>query len=96
MTQHLGSPEIISLQNMIDPYHYRTRLTMPKLVISGLMDEFQMTDDERYWWDEMPSGPTGNGWSNGNTKWLMKIPNMEHASVRLTVLYIYIHLEYVN
>ena len=37
------------LQNMIDPYFYRKRLTMPKLVITGLMDEFQMADDEQYW-----------------------------------------------
>ena len=80
ITLYFDTPEMIHLQNMIDPYHYRTRLTVPKLVVTGLMDEFQMTDDERYWWDEMPSGPTGNGaYSDGNTKWLIKAPNAEHS-----------------
>ena len=81
---HMGTPEMIHLQNLIDPFFYRTRLTMPKLVITGIMDEFQMTDDEQYWWDEMPSGPTGKipaDYSNGNTKWLMKTPNAEHGQV---------------
>ena len=75
----LTSPDLTELQNMIDPYFYRARLTMPKLVITGIMDEFQMADDEQYWWDEMPSGPTGTGLSDGNTKWLVKSPNAEHT-----------------
>ena len=78
---YIGTPKVTLLQNMIDPYHYRTRLTMPKLVITGLMDEFQMTDDEQYWWDDMPSGPTGHGFSNGNTKWLLKSPNSDHTQI---------------
>ena len=79
---YMGTPELVHLQNIIDPYFYRTRLTMPKLVITGIMDEFQMTDDEQHWWDEMPSGPTDSDpseYSNGNTKWLMKSPNAEHG-----------------
>ena len=80
ITTKFGSPEVNNLQNMIDPYFYRTRLTIPKLVVTGLMDEFQMADDEQHWWDEMPSGPTGQGLSDGNTKWLLKNPNAEHQS----------------
>ena len=91
---YVGTPEMTALQNNIDPYHYRTRLTMPKFVITGLMDEFQMTDDERHWFDEMPSGPTGEGVSDGNTKWLLKNPNTEHSTaagrliIILTIIYI--------
>ena len=87
ITTKLGSPDVIELQNMIDPYFYRTRLTMPKLVITGLMDEFQMTDDEHHWWNNMPSGPTGNGLSDGNSKWLLKLPNANHQTTNIPALF---------
>jgi PhoPQ-activated pathogenicity-related protein len=32
---------MLTLQQMEDPYFYRDRLTMPKLVINAVMDEFQ-------------------------------------------------------
>ena len=67
---YLDTPELEVMQDLIDPYRYRDRLTMPKLVITGLMDEFQMADDEQFWWDDMP-GP----------KWLVKSPNTEHTQV---------------
>ena len=87
ITSQLGSPDTFELQNMIDPYFYRTRLTMPKLVITGLMDEFQMTDDEQHWWDGMPSGPTGQGLSDGNSKWLLKLPNANHGTTNIPALF---------
>jgi PhoPQ-activated pathogenicity-related protein len=34
-------PNMLTLQEMEDPYFYRDRLTMPKLVINAVMDEFQ-------------------------------------------------------
>ncbi len=81
--EHLDTPEMTELQNLIDPYFYRTRLTMPKMVVTALMDEFQMPDDEQFWWDEMPAGPTEGSSepSNGNTKWLIKSPDTEHTYV---------------
>lgn len=85
----LGSPETLELQNMIDPYFYRTRLTMPKLVVTGLRDEFQMTDDEQHWWAEMPSGPTGQGLSDGNTKWLIKGVNLEHETADRPAIFVH-------
>ncbi len=79
---HFDTPEMVELQDLIDPFHYRTRLTMPKIAITALMDEFQMPDDEQYWWDDMPSGPTDTSApSDGNTKWLVKSPNTEHSYV---------------
>ena len=89
ITTQLGSPDTFELQNMIDPYFYRTRLTMPKLVVTGLRDEFQMTDDEQYWWDGMPSGPTGTGFSDGNTKWLIKGPNLEHETADRPAIFVH-------
>ncbi len=80
--EYLDTPEMLELQNLIDPYFYRTRLTMPKIAITALMDEFQMPDDEQYWWDEMPSGPDGSSApSDGNTKWLLKSPNTDHSYI---------------
>ncbi len=83
VVQHLDTPEMLMLEDLIDPFHYRIRLTMPKMVVTGLMDEFQMPDDEQYWWDDMPSGPTEGSSepSDGNTKWLLKSPNTEHSYV---------------
>ena len=38
----------------IDPYCYRQRLTMPKLAMNSVGDEFQLIDDQRTWAHEMP------------------------------------------
>ena len=74
----LDIPEMRELQEMVDPYFYRDRLTLPKFVVNGVMDEFQHPDDTFYWWDDMPSGPEG---PDGNTKWFLLSPNTEHSFI---------------
>jgi len=54
----------------IDPFSYRERLTMPKLVVNSADDEFFMNDNTHYWWNDMP----------GPKHWML-MPNAEHATV---------------
>jgi PhoPQ-activated pathogenicity-related protein len=51
------------------------RLTMPKLIINGVGDEFQQPDDNHYWWNEMPE-----------PKYSLMMPNTDHRYI-LSVQY---------
>jgi PhoPQ-activated pathogenicity-related protein len=41
ITMRFDDPNMNLLQQNVDPYFYRERLTMPKLVVNAAMDEFQ-------------------------------------------------------
>ena len=55
------------LLNMVDPWAYRDRLTMPKLIINGTNDFYWATDALNLYWDGIP-----------NDKWVLYIPNAGH------------------
>lgn len=46
-TTQLDNPNMQLLANIVDPYVYRKRLTMPKLVIDSTGDEFFMVNKKR-------------------------------------------------
>lgn len=67
-TQDLDLPQTQKLMQNVDPWYYRQRLTMPKLAINAVGDEFQMPDDQRHWAPYMP------GEMN-----LLMVKNAEHS-----------------
>jgi PhoPQ-activated pathogenicity-related protein len=69
-TGRIDDPGLIDLASIVDPYVYRERLTMPKLVIDSGGDEFFQPDDNYFWWDDMPG-----------EKHLLMLQDAEHSLI---------------
>lgn len=54
LTAALGLPQLKVLTQLIDPINYASRLTVPKLTVNAVGDEFQLLDDQRHWGHSMP------------------------------------------
>ncbi len=67
MMTKLNSPEGRRLMALEDPYSYRNRLTMPKLLILGTNDRYWAQDALNLYWDGL-KGP----------KWVLYTPNTGH------------------
>jgi PhoPQ-activated pathogenicity-related protein len=61
------TPEGQRLLSMVDPWAYRHRLTMPKLIINGTNDFYWATDALNLYWNGIP-----------DNKWVLYIPNAGH------------------
>ena len=53
LTAYFDDPAFERLASVVDPYTYRDRLSMPKMVISSTGDEFFSPDDSYAWFDGM-------------------------------------------
>ncbi len=55
------------LLDMVDPWAYRARLTMPKLIVNGTNDFYWATDALNLYWEGIP-----------DDKWVLYVPNAGH------------------
>jgi PhoPQ-activated pathogenicity-related protein len=62
-----NTPEAKKLWGMVDPWAYRDRLTMPKLIILGNNDPYWSTDALNLYWDDLKGD-----------KWVLYVPNAGH------------------
>ncbi len=67
----LTSPEFDALMDLVEPYSYRDRLTMPKLVMNGAGDQFFLNDSWQFYWDDLKE-----------PKYLRYAPNSGHGMER--------------
>ena len=61
------TPEAQRLWAMVDPWIYRERLKLPKLIINGANDPYWTTDGLNLYWDDLPGD-----------KWVIYVPNAGH------------------
>jgi PhoPQ-activated pathogenicity-related protein len=64
----ISDPKVAELTKWVDPYSYRERLKIPKLVLLGTNDPYWVVDSQRFYWNELP-GP----------KALVQFPNKGHS-----------------
>jgi PhoPQ-activated pathogenicity-related protein len=63
-----GTPQLDALQDIIDPYRYRQRLTLPKYLVSSTGDQFFPPDDSQFYFSRLPG-----------EKYLRYVPNTDHS-----------------
>jgi PhoPQ-activated pathogenicity-related protein len=54
IAQDVNTPDGEELTAMIDPYAYREKLTMPKLIFNGTNDEYWPVDAIKHYFDDLP------------------------------------------
>lgn len=68
LTDLATKPEARPLVELIDPYFYRDRLTMPKLIVIGTNDRYWPLDAVNLYFDDLP-----------REKYLLYVPNSGHG-----------------
>ena len=61
------TPEAKKLWRMIDPWVYREKITMPKMIINGANDPYWPLDALNSYWDDLKG-----------EKWILYVPNAGH------------------
>jgi PhoPQ-activated pathogenicity-related protein len=64
----LGDERLQDAYALVDPYYYRHRLTMPKLILNAAGDQFFLPDSTRFYWDELRG-----------ENYLRYVPNADHS-----------------
>ena len=66
--QQLDNPRLGELYRLVDPYYYRHRLTMPKLVLNAAGDQFFLPDSSQFYFDDLRG-----------ENYLRYVPNTDHG-----------------
>jgi PhoPQ-activated pathogenicity-related protein len=64
----MGTPENAALMKIEEPYQYRQRFTMPKLLINACGDQFFLPDSAQFYFADLPG-----------VKYLRYVPNADHG-----------------
>jgi PhoPQ-activated pathogenicity-related protein len=85
MPCRMGTPESRAMLAVIDPYAYRDRLTMPKLVLNSAGDQFFVPDSSQFYFADLP-GPKhlrytlNTDHSQGQDLWAIVLPALSWLS----------------
>ncbi len=64
----MDTQEFSALMDIVDPYAYRDRYTMPKYLINSTGDQFFLPDSSQFYFDDLPG-----------EKYLRYVPNSDHS-----------------
>ena len=68
ITQRMNTPRHRELMNLVDPFAYRHRLTMPKFILNASGDQFFLPDSSQFYFNELPG-----------EKLIRYVPNADHS-----------------
>ncbi len=54
LVEKMDDPRMATLRSWVDPYSYRARYTMPKLLLLGTNDPYWTVDSLRHYWNDLP------------------------------------------
>ena len=66
--RHLDDPKLAELYRLVDPFYYRHRLAMPKLVLNAAGDQFFLPDSVQFYWRDLRG-----------ESYLRIVPNADHG-----------------
>ena len=52
--ERMNEPRMVQLREWVDPYSYRARYKMPKLLLLGTNDPYWVVDSLRHYWNALP------------------------------------------
>lgn len=64
----LGRPEYRQLLKIVEPYEYRSRMTIPKFMVNSTGDQFFVPDSAQFYFDDLPG-----------EKYLRYVANADHG-----------------
>jgi PhoPQ-activated pathogenicity-related protein len=67
LVARMDDPDMVRLREWVDPYAYRNKYKMPKLILIGTNDRYWTVDSHRHYYDDLP-GP----------KFIYQTPNAGH------------------